>query len=343
MVYPPGMLSFPVFRPFDIGQLRDANLPPRLPLLEPWLREGSLALIHGPRGVGKTRLALGIAHAVATGTALSGWGVPRPRRVLFLDGEMAIHDLQSAVRSLPASPHDANLQILTNDDEVEPLDLAHEPHRQRLEPHLDNVALIVVDNLATLAQGGSESAAETWAPIEGWALRQRRANRAVLFVHNSGRLGQQRGTTRREDRMDTILALRPARAEDGGALRTPGACFEIHVEKHRGSLPGGAFPLRAWLEPGGWRSAKLADDPRRSVVALTHAGLTVREIAERLGLPSSTVNRLQRAAREGGVLAPVPRVPLVPPVPGVPNGVCSDLVQAGDGPAGAAPAEPAPP
>ena len=338
MMYPLGMVSFPVFRPFDLEKLRAVELRPRELLLGPWLREGSLTLLHGPRGVGKTRLVLAIAHAVATGAGLLGWAVPRPRRVLFLDGEMTIHDLQRAVRGLPASAHDGNLRILANDDEAEPLDLTQEPHRQRLEPHLDCVDLVIVDNLGTLARGGSENAAESWAPVEGWALGQRRRNRAVLFVHNSGRLGQQRGTTRREDRMDTILALRPDAAlcssdalhwgEAGGSA---GARFDIHAEKHRGSLPGGTFPLRTWLGPEGWRSAPVAGDPRQDVVALTHAGHSVREIAGRLGLSASMVNRLQHAARDGGVLAPmqfVPTVSAVSPVSPVPNGVPEDLTQA---------------
>ena len=297
--------------------MRAATLVPRELLLGPWLREGSLSLLHGPRGVGKTHLALAIAHAVATGTELFGWDVPRPRRVLFLDGEMTIHDLQRAARALPATEHDANLSLIANDDERDPMDLTHPPHRERLEPHLGDVALIVVDNLATLTQGGSENTAESWAPLEGWAMEQRRQNRAVLFVHNSGRLGQPRGTTRREDRMDAILALRPAEAEPG----TSGACFDLHLEKHRGSLPAGTFPLRAWLGPEGWRSAPLADVPRRDVVALTQSGHAVRAIAGLLGVSPSRGFRLQQVARRCGELPPVSPVSAVSAVSAVPNDV----------------------
>ena len=43
-------------------------------LLAPWLPEWGLALIHGPRGVGKSYLALGIARAVAIGGGFSALG-----------------------------------------------------------------------------------------------------------------------------------------------------------------------------------------------------------------------------------------------------------------------------
>ena len=309
----PGAVRYPVFRPFHLGQLRAAALPPRGALLGPWLREGSLSLLHGSRGVGKTHVALAIAHAVATGTELFGWAAPAPRRVLFIDGEMTIDDLQRVARALPVSEHDANLALIANDDEADPVDLAHAPHRERLEPHLEGVALIVVDNLATLMQGGSENAADSWAPLERWALRQRRANRAILFVHNSGRLGQPRGTSRREDRMDTILGLRPAPGESGATG------FEVHVEKHRGSLPAGAFPLRAWLSPEGWRCAKLEDGPRQEVVALSQSGHSVRAIASLLGMAASNVYRLQQAARRCGELPAVVPVSPVSAVSAVPN------------------------
>jgi len=70
--YSPGTIRYPVFKPFTLAFMHANPLPPRGLLVAPWLAEGSLTLIHGPRGVGKTRLALAIAHAVASGTPLLG-------------------------------------------------------------------------------------------------------------------------------------------------------------------------------------------------------------------------------------------------------------------------------
>ena len=53
---------------------------------------------------------------------------------------------------------------------------------------------------------------------------------SVLFIHHAGKGGQQRGTSRREDVLDTVIAMRkPADFNPGD-----GAYFEIHFEKARG-------------------------------------------------------------------------------------------------------------
>ena len=51
----------------DGAQLLTANFPPRDLMLAPWLPDKGLAMIFAPRGVGKTWIALSIAHAIASG------------------------------------------------------------------------------------------------------------------------------------------------------------------------------------------------------------------------------------------------------------------------------------
>ena len=74
----------------------------------------------------------------------------------------------------------------------------------------------------------------------------RRSGIAVLFIHHAGTNGRQRGTSRREDALDTVIALR--RPEDYSLEH--GARFEIHFEKLRNRVDGaGAVPFEAGLEP----------------------------------------------------------------------------------------------
>jgi len=303
-----GYTRYPVFKPFTLSFMRAHPVPPSDRILGPWLTESSLTLIHGPRGIGKTRLSLAIAHAVASGTPLLGWDVPRPRRVLHIDGEMRIGELQEACATLPPPVTDGHLRYLVMDVEQDDLDLTQHSHRFRLAEHLDGADLVILDNLATLAAGGGENAVETWQPIEAWARLQSRAGRAIILIHHSGRLGHQRGTTRREDRMDTILALRPCEEREQGR----GASFDLHLEKHRGRLPPGAFPLRAHLAPDGWHATPVAQDPATRVATLTGAGHSVRAIARQTGLSPTTVFRRQQQAARAGAVSPVPRVPPVP-------------------------------
>lgn len=74
--------------------LMAADLPQRQFLLDPLMTTKTLTLLYGPRGLGKTFVALGIAWAVASGDGFLGWRAARPSRVVYLDGEMAAAEMR---------------------------------------------------------------------------------------------------------------------------------------------------------------------------------------------------------------------------------------------------------
>ena len=80
-------ISSAVLTPIEIGKL---NLPKRQPILGTWFLEGDLGFIYGPRGLGKTWLAMLIASAISDGKSVGPWKANDPRKVLYVDGEMAI-------------------------------------------------------------------------------------------------------------------------------------------------------------------------------------------------------------------------------------------------------------
>src|SRR4051812_37135673 len=71
-----------------------AELAPSRPLLDPLLQSGTLGLLYGPAGVGKSLVALGIAWAVASGGSFLGWRAERPHKVFYVEGEMAPAETQ---------------------------------------------------------------------------------------------------------------------------------------------------------------------------------------------------------------------------------------------------------
>jgi putative DNA primase/helicase len=73
---------------------------------------------------------------------------------------------------------------------------------------LTDIDLLILDNLSTLLTSRSESASDAWVPIQTWLLKLRRQGKSVLLVHHAGTNGRQRGTSRREDALDTVMALR---------------------------------------------------------------------------------------------------------------------------------------
>ena len=82
------------FAPLDLAELLTLDIPERGMVLDPIIPEKGLALLYAMRGTGKTHVALGIAHAVATGARFLNWQAPTPRRVLLVDGEMPTSDLR---------------------------------------------------------------------------------------------------------------------------------------------------------------------------------------------------------------------------------------------------------
>ncbi len=192
------------FQPLGLQEFLSLELPPRAMLLSPILPERSLSMLYAPRGMGKSWLALSIGMAIASGAPLLRWTVPRPRRVLFVDGEMLLADLQTRLATLQAGlgreiPNDG-FCLLAADQTEFGINLSSDEGQRALEAHLVGVDLLILDNLSTLLASGSEGASDAWLPMQNWLLRLRRKGIAVLHIHHSGVNGRQRGTSRREVR-----------------------------------------------------------------------------------------------------------------------------------------------
>jgi putative DNA primase/helicase len=216
------------FQPIRLQDFLALQVPPREMLLAPILPERSLAMLYAPRGMGKSLLALTIGLAVASGASVLRWSAAKPRRVLLVDGEMMLSDLQARLNLILAGlataiPNDG-FRVLAADHAERGINLSNQEGQQELERHLDGVDLLILDNLSTLLASGSEGASDAWLPMQNWLLRLRRRGVAVLLIHHAGVNGRQRGTSRREDALDTVIALRrpadysPHRAHDSKSI-----------------------------------------------------------------------------------------------------------------------------
>jgi hypothetical protein len=285
--------------PIGLEDFLTRPFPPREMVCAPWLPVAGLAMLYAPRGVGKTHVALGLAHAVASGGRFLKWHAPKPRRVLVIDGEMPAITLQDRLLAISQGstlklPSDDYLRILASDLERNGLpDLSSVDGQQRYDAIIGEADLIIVDNISTLCRSGRENDAESWLPVQSWALAQRRANRSVLFVHHGGKGGAQRGTSRKEDVLDSVVSLR--RPEDYSPAE--GARFEVHFEKSRGFTGTDAEPFEAALTISGWAVRDLNDALEDRVMALKEDGLTQREIAAEIGRSLGTVNAILKKAQ----------------------------------------------
>lgn len=281
------------------------RFPPRGHVLWPVIIEQGLAMVYALRGAGKTFFALMLAYAVAAGgKALHTWAASQPRRVLYVDGEMSAQSMQERLARIAAGfeaePPPGYFTLITPDlaqDGILP-NLALPGGQAALEPLLEGIDLVVVDNLATLARGGKENETESWQPVQAWLLAQRRAGRSVLLVHHAGKGGDQRGTSAREDILDVVIKLsRPSDYKPD-----QGARFIVELTKARGIMGRDAESFEATLmtnQEGGivWATRPITDLRLEQAQKLKALGLSIREIAEELKVPKSTVARLLNRAR----------------------------------------------
>lgn len=290
----------------DARHLLSLKLPPRNPLLSPWLNEQSLAMLYAWRGTGKTWLSLSIAYAVASGSNLLGWQTQQARRVLYIDGEMPARALQQRlgciVGMFDKEPPDGYLQFITPDLQADGImpDLTTLEGQARIDTWAENAALIVIDNLSCLAREGKENEAESWRPVSTWALRHRARGRAVLFNHHSGKGGAQRGTSKREDLLDVVIKLQTPKEHDAQT----GAAFELHFEKSREMHGQSIEPiLCALLDKDGalsWEYKAAENSILDNIEALITDGADRKEIEGETGLSRFQLKRLVDRANTQG-------------------------------------------
>jgi putative DNA primase/helicase len=300
----------PRLRSLSAAEFLRLELPPRGMVLEPILPEKRLMMLHAYRGIGKTLLALGIGYSVATGGGVLGWSAPIARRVLYLDGEMPAETMQSRLAAVIAGadrqPEDPSFFRILSADIIEDglPDLATEEGQSEIDAAIarDSADVIIIDNCSTLIRTGKENEGDSWLPVQTWALAHRRAGRSIIFVHHDGKGGHQRGTSRREDVLDTVIGLR--RPSDYRSDQ--GARFEIIYDKARGFYGEPAQPFEAQYETRDgaavWTRTEIADAELLRVVNVIREGMTVREAADELGISKSKVGRLRDTARQKGML-----------------------------------------
>ena len=293
-----------------LDEFLQLQLSKREMLLSPFLPSQGLCLLYAKRGVGKTHIALGIAYAVATGGTFLKWHAPHPKEVLYIDGEMPAVAMQERLMRISATeglkpPHPSFLRFITPDLQEGPMpNLSTKEGRDSLEELIRGVSLVIIDNVSTLFRSGVENEAESWQPIQDWALSLRRQGKSILFIHHAAKGGQQRGTSKREDILDTVISLK----HSPGYSPDQGASFEVVFEKTRHFTGEDAASFQVQLKEqknGRWlweMSNGQRDEQVIEVAEAINEGLTIQQIGERIGLTKSQVETCKKKAKNQSLI-----------------------------------------
>lgn len=295
---PPGEAAFAPAYTKGLVSLTGAELlarefPRRETILSPWLTAKGLTMIYAERGIGKTWVGMNVAHAAGGAGSFLRWRAHKQHRVVYIDGEMPAADLKhrfaTVVEKADFDAPDDHFRLIAADLQPDGLpDLADPDAQKFYDKEIADADLIIVDNLSTLCRALRENEADGWLPVQSWALRQRAAGRSVLFIHHAGKGGSQRGTSRKEDVLDSVISLRRPPNYDS----SEGARFEVHFTKARHFYGEEAQPFEARLLDGVWQTSEVMQaDDEDAVRGLKSQGLTVREIAHRTGMSKSAVAR----------------------------------------------------
>jgi hypothetical protein len=291
-----------------LAELLAANYPPIEFVSDPALQHPGLALLFGPSGISKTYFTLAWALSVAAGQPFLGWKTATPRGVLYIDGELGGRTMQQRVKLL-SSGHEITLNapfyVSSFDDQASglfPNIEDEEQHSRYLLGIPDDVQLVVLDSLSTLASLEDSNDAKSWGPVQRMLLGLRRRGLSCIVVHHANKGGSdQLGTSRRIHVMDTVISLREHKDEDGSA---PGhQDVEVHIPKGRNLPKNMKDPFIATLCSQGivngapesmfWTRGDLLTRKTNQVEELLRAGVPISAVIQETGCATSLAYRIK--------------------------------------------------
>lgn len=309
------------FKIYSAGDFLAHPLPPTEFLLYPLIPQNGVSMIYAERGAGKTFMGLAIACAMAGGFDFLNFKAEKPRKVLYVDGEMDAREMQDRLNALIAGFAQENKHVIKSNlrlflaglqSDIPMPDLATKQGQAKLDAQIADSEVVIVDNIFSLYTAGRENDADSWVEYNSWSRKLRSRGQSVLWLHHTGKDATRgpRGSSALEAILNVSVALEVLpehRAADGAVAllkytKTRGVAGDavkecvvrlITTKDNAGNNIG----LR-WI---------LTDSPQeirqKRELEMYAQGNTIEEISETLNVSKSLVGRIVRGIKKakGGV------------------------------------------
>jgi len=279
----------------------------------PWLSEGGLVMVFGPRGIGKTYFVLSLVQSLTSGAQFMKWDAPQNSTgVLLVDGEMPLKLLQERIRQFfpDGELPQETIQLLSQERVYEitggDLNLTNIFFQSEISELLDRfpeIRVLILDNISSLFMGLDENVKKDWEIVIRWLLQLRNRGIAVILVHHAGKSGSQRGTSGREDQLDTVIKLEEIPAQ----IQITEARFIVRFTKSRGAYGTDIEPFEAKLNlenSGFWDWKPYQESTFDQMITLIREeGIeSVSEMAEAMGMTKGYISKMKRRGVQEGIL-----------------------------------------
>lgn len=289
----------------SIMQERETNF-----ILYPWLPEQGIAIVYSATGIGKTWFTLNCAYAIARGGNFLKFSAPNPKKVLYIDGEMALNSIVNRYKQIIREQGDLEIKenfTLLNHEQQLPNSLPRLNDLSGQEAYLElieknNYDVIVIDNFSVLTDI-DENFAEQWAPIIKFLLTLRSMGKSIIGVHHTGKNKYEyRGSSKIMDIVDTSVLLTSNNNDQLESEFSSGANFKLTYKKNRVIKGKDSIPFNILYHNNKWVIQSSENANLHYVVESIKNKITHQMIANELGVSRQYITKLVKLAKENNLL-----------------------------------------
>lgn len=278
-------------------------------VLNPWLPTQGIAFVYAATGVGKTLFTLNVAYAIASGGDFLKFSAPKPRRVLYLDGEMAFNQIHKRYTEIVKQQGDLDdssyFNLLNADQAAFRLPKICQPEGQDFYNRLiqeNSIEVLFIDNLSMLS-AIDENKANEWKQIQDWLIYLRSTGTTVVIVHHAGKdKNGYRGTSRMMDCVDTAISLQDTSQDQLENEITNTKKFKIEYQKNRTFGGHDAMAFDATLSVAGWEYNSVEQSNMDKIVERVKIGMRQSEIALDLSKSRPYISKMIKRAKAFGLI-----------------------------------------